>query len=60
MPERQIAGLVAEGLTNREITAQLFLSLRTIDYHLSKVSTKLGIGSRTDLVRDGLLNSGRA
>ena len=52
--EMKIAGLVTEGLTNREIAAQLYLSPRTVDYHLHKVFTKLGIGSRTDLVRDGL------
>jgi len=46
--------LVADGLTNKAIAAQLNLSPRTIAYHLRKVFSKLAIGSRTELVRDGL------
>jgi DNA-binding CsgD family transcriptional regulator len=51
--ELQIAGFVADGMTNRQIAEQLFLSPRTIDYHLRKIFSKLGIASRTELVRMG-------
>ena len=44
--EREIAELVAHGRTNREIAAQLFLSEKTIESHLSKVFTKLGVSGR--------------
>ena len=47
--ELQIAGYVAEGLTNKEIAAHMFLSKRTIDYHLRNVFMKLGIASRAQL-----------
>jgi DNA-binding CsgD family transcriptional regulator/tetratricopeptide (TPR) repeat protein len=47
--ETQIAQLARTGLSNPEIGAQLFLSTRTIEWHLRKVFTKLGIGSRRQL-----------
>ncbi|MFF1786425.1 AAA family ATPase [Kitasatospora sp. NPDC058243] len=47
--ELQITRLAAQGLTNREIAAQLFLSPRTIAHHLYKAYPKLHITSRTDL-----------
>jgi len=52
--ELQIAGLVASGMTNRQIAEQLYLSPRTIDYHLRKVFSKLGLASRTQLVSMGV------
>jgi DNA-binding CsgD family transcriptional regulator len=51
--ERQIAGLARDGLSNPEIGARLFLSSRTVEWHLGKVFTKLGITSRLGL-RDAL------
>ena len=52
--ELQIARFVASGLSNKEVAAQLFLSPRTVDAHLRKVFTKLGITSRTQLARQPL------
>jgi DNA-binding NarL/FixJ family response regulator len=51
--QAQIAGLARDGLSNAEIGARLFLSPRTIEWHLKKVFTKLGISSRRQL-RDAL------
>jgi ATP/maltotriose-dependent transcriptional regulator MalT len=47
--EEQIARLARDGLSNPEIGARLFLSPRTVEWHLKKVFTKLGISSRTSL-----------
>jgi DNA-binding CsgD family transcriptional regulator len=49
--EVQIVRLAVEGQSNPEIGSQLFISPRTVEYHLSKVYTKLGIGSRRELRR---------
>jgi DNA-binding CsgD family transcriptional regulator len=47
--EAQVAQLARQGLSNPEIGARLFLSPRTVEWHLCKVFTKLGIGSRREL-----------
>jgi DNA-binding NarL/FixJ family response regulator len=47
--ERQIAELARDGLANPEIGARLFLSPRTVEWHLHKVFGKLGIRSRHEL-----------
>lgn len=49
--ELQIARFVAEGETNRAIADLMFLSPRTVDYHLRKIFTKLGLSSRIELIR---------
>jgi DNA-binding CsgD family transcriptional regulator len=49
--ELQIVQIVRTGATNKQIAAQLYLSPRTIDYHLRKVFVKLGLSSRTELIR---------
>lgn len=49
--EVQIARFVAQGFSNRDVAAKLFLSPRTIDFHLRNVFAKLGISRRTELAR---------
>ena len=58
--EREVLALVAEGLTNREIGARLFISAKTASVHLSNLMAKLNVSSRTEAVtvaqRRGLLD----
>ena len=49
--ELRVAALVAEGRTNREVAAALFLGERTVETHLSHIYSKLGVRSRTELAR---------
>ena len=49
--ERRVADLVAEGMTNREVAASLFLGERTVASHLTHIYAKLGVRSRTELAR---------
>lgn len=49
--EQRVADLVAEGHTNPEIAAELFMGRRTVEAHLSRVYRKLGVRSRTELCR---------
>ncbi|MGH3388100.1 MAG: helix-turn-helix transcriptional regulator [Actinomadura sp.] len=49
--ERNVATLVAQGLTNRQVATQMFLSPHTVSFHLRQVFRKLGIGSRVELAR---------
>ena len=51
--EAQIARLAGDGLSNREIGEQLFISHRTVGYHLAKVFSKLGVNNRA-LIHDAL------
>ncbi|MGI8550626.1 MAG: response regulator transcription factor [Dehalococcoidia bacterium] len=48
--EREVAGLVAQGLTNKGIAAQLHISPRTAEYHVGRLQEKLKVGSRNQLI----------
>jgi DNA-binding CsgD family transcriptional regulator len=49
--ERRVAALVADGRTNKEVAAQLFTTVATVESHLTRIYRKLGVRSRTELVR---------
>jgi ATP/maltotriose-dependent transcriptional regulator MalT len=49
--EGRVAELVAEGLSNKEVAGQLFVTVKTVERHLSRVYEKLGVRSRTELAR---------
>ena len=54
-----MAALVAAGRTNREVSAQLFTTVGTVEVHLTRIYRKLGLRSRTELARrvaDGTLD----
>src|SRR5439155_375189 len=52
--ELDVLRLVAQGLGNKEIAAELALSTHTVKYHLASVLAKLGVGSRTEAVSRGI------
>jgi LuxR family transcriptional regulator, maltose regulon positive regulatory protein len=49
--ETQVALAVAEGASNEEVAAALYVTPKTVEYHLTRVYRKLGLRSRAELVR---------
>jgi DNA-binding CsgD family transcriptional regulator len=49
--EERVAELVAGGATNQEVASALFLSLKTVEWNLSRIYRKLGVRSRTEMAR---------
>jgi DNA-binding NarL/FixJ family response regulator len=49
--ERRVAELVAEGLSNKEVAAALFVTVSSVERHLTRIYEKLGIASRVELAR---------
>ena len=47
--EEAVTTLVAQGLSNREVAAKLFVSTKTVQYHLTRIYAKLGVRSRSEL-----------
>lgn len=52
--EQQVLGMMAEGLSNKEISARLAISAHTVKFHISSILGKLGAGSRTEAVSIGV------
>jgi DNA-binding CsgD family transcriptional regulator len=44
-----VARLVAGGMTNRQVASELFISIKTVQFHLTHIYAKLGVGSRAEL-----------
>jgi DNA-binding NarL/FixJ family response regulator len=57
--ERRVADLVASGLSNPQVAANLFMAQRTVEAHLSRIYRKLGVRSRTELA-NSIRHSGSA
>ena len=50
--ERRVAELVAEGRSNKEVAAALFVSVKTVEANLTRIYAKLGVHSRTEMARE--------